>query len=108
MLVPTTAESLMKYNDKFYDSFSAVTLNKFGNGEVYYIGCGLENSLMELVIDKALENTTITSEITPDGVEVIERGVANNKVKIYINHNDYPVKFNNIELKEFEYKFITK
>ena len=108
MLVPTTAESLMKYNDKFYDSFSAVTLNKFGNGEVYYIGCGLENSLMKLVIDKVLENTTITSEITPDGVEVIERGVANNKVKIYINHNDYPVKFNNIELKEFEYKFITK
>jgi len=104
MLVPTTAETLIKYNDKFYNEFSAVTRNSFGAGEVYYVGCGLEDRLMEIVVDKVLESTSISGEATPEGVELVRRGHEDNKIKIYINHNDYPVKVKDLELKEFEFK----
>lgn len=106
MLVPTTAQTLMKYDDKFYNEFSAVTKNKVGAGEVYYIGCGLEDKLMTKVMEKVLEGTDIVEEITPEGVEVVERGNLENRVKIYINHNDYSVKVKDFELAPFECKVV--
>jgi len=106
MLVPTTAQTLMKYDDKFYNEFSAVTKNKVGAGEVYYIGCGLEDKLMTKVMEKVLEGTDIVEEITPEGVEVVERGNLENRVKIYINHNDYSVKVKEFELAPFECKTV--
>lgn len=106
MLVPTTAQTLMKYDDKFYNEFSAVTKNKVGAGEVYYIGCGLEDKLMTKVMEKVLEGTDIVEEITPEGVEIVERGNLENRVKIYINHNDYSVKVKEFELTPFECKIV--
>lgn len=106
MLVPTAAQTLMKYDDKFYNEFSAVTKNKVGAGEIYYIGCGLEDKLMTKVMEKVLEGTDVVEEITPEGVEVVERGNLENRVKIYINHNDYSVKVKDFELAPFECKVV--
>ena len=106
MLVSKGAEVLFRYNDKFYDTFSAVTKNSYGKGKVYYIGCSPEEATLKLIVDDILNSAELQKTLSPDNVEIVVRGNGDKQIKIYINHNDYEVKVENICLKPFEYKII--
>ena len=106
MLVSKGAEVLFRYNDKFYDTFSAVTKNSYGKGKVYYIGCSPEEAILKLIVDDILNSAELQKTLSPDNVEIVVRGNRDKQIKIYINHNDYEVKMENICLKPFEYKII--
>ena len=106
MLVSKGAEVLFRYNDKFYDTFSAVTKNSYGKGKVYYIGCSPEEAILKLIVDDILNSAELQKTLSPDNVEIVVRGNGDKQIKIYINHNDYEVKMENICLKPFEYKII--
>ena len=106
MLVSKGAEVLFRYNDKFYDTFSAVTKNSYGKGKVYYIGCSPEEAILKLIVDDILNSAELQKTLSPDNVEIVVRGNGDKQIKIYINHNDYEVKVENICLKPFEYKII--
>ena len=106
MLVSKGAEVLFRYNDKFYDTFSAVTKNSYGKGKVYYIGCSPEEAILKLIVDDILNSAELQKTLLPDNVEIVVRGNGDKQIKIYINHNDYEVKVENICLKPFEYKII--
>ena len=106
MLVSKGAEVLFRYNDKFYDTFSAVTKNSYGKGKVYYIGCSPEEATLKLIVDDILNSAELQKTLSPDNVEIVVRGNGDKQIKIYINHNDYEVKMENICLKPFEYKII--
>ena len=106
MLVSKGAEVLFRYNDKFYDTFSAVTKNSYGKGKVYYIGCSPEEAILKLIVEDILNSAELQKTLSPDNVEIVVRGNGDKQIKIYINHNDYEVKMENICLKPFEYKII--
>ena len=106
MLVSKGAEVLFRYNDKFYDTFSAVTKNSYGKGKVYYIGCSPEEATLKLIVDDILNSAELQKTLSPDNVEIVVRENGDKQIKIYINHNDYEVKVENICLKPFEYKII--
>lgn len=106
MLVSKGAEVLFRYNDKFYDTFSAVTKNSYGKGKVYYIGCSPEEATLKLIVEDILNSAELQKTLSPDNVEIVVRGNGDKQIKIYINHNDYEVKVENICLKPFEYKII--
>ena len=106
MLVSKGAEVLFRYNDKFYDTFSAVTKNSYGKGKVYYIGCSPEEAILKLIVDDILNSAELQKTLSPDNVEIVVRGNGDKQIKIYINHNDYEVKVENTCLKPFEYKII--
>ena len=106
MLVSKGAEVLFRYNDKFYDTFSAVTKNSYGKGKVYYIGCSPEEATLKLIVEDILNSAELSKILSPDNVEIVVRGNGDKQIKIYINHNDYEVKVENICLKPFEYKII--
>ena len=106
MLVSKGAEVLFRYNDKFYDTFSAVTKNSYGKGKVYYIGCSPEEAILKLIVDDILNSAELSKILSPDNVEIVVRENGDKQIKIYINHNDYEVKVENICLKPFEYKII--
>ena len=106
MLVSKGAEVLFRYNDKFYDTFSAVTKNSYGKGKVYYIGCSPEEAILKLIVEDILNSAELQKTLSPDNVEIVVRGNGDKQIKIYINHNDYEVKVENICLKPFEYKII--
>ena len=106
MLVSKGAEVLFRYNDKFYNTFSAVTKNSYGKGKVYYIGCSPEEAILKLIVDDILNSAELQKTLSPDNVEIVVRGNGDKQIKIYINHNDYEVKMENICLKPFEYKII--
>ncbi len=106
MLVSKGAEVLFRYNDKFYDTFSAVTKNSYGKGKVYYIGCSPEEAILKLIVDDILNSAELQKTLSPDNVEIVVRENGDKQIKIYINHNDYEIKVENICLKPFEYKII--
>ena len=106
MLVSKGAEVLFRYNDKFYDTFSAVTKNSYGKGKVYYIGCSPEEATLKLIVEDILNSAELQKTLSPDNVEIVVRGNGDKQIKIYINHNDYEVKVENTCLKPFEYKII--
>ena len=106
MLVSKGAEVLFRYNDKFYNTFSAVTKNSYGKGKVYYIGCSPEEAILKLIVDDILNSAELQKTLSPDNVEIVVRGNGDKQIKIYINHNDYEVKVENTCLKPFEYKII--
>ena len=49
MLKTTTAKTLFKYEDEFFEDLAAVTLNEYEGGKVYYIGSGADNTIMDAI-----------------------------------------------------------
>ena len=108
MLKTTTAESLFKYNDEFYNDLSAITLNKFGKGEAYYIGTGVDNNLMDLLMSKIIKEANIESIESESGVEVVKRMVNTEEYYFVINHTSDIKSFNEVRLNPYESKIIKK
>lgn len=104
MLVPDTAETLYRYDDKFYKGFSAITKNSYGNGCVYYLGTTPDDETLKKVLESAIDGAKLEKTASPKGVEVVTRGQGENSVKMIINHNDFDVQFEHCTLKPFEVK----
>lgn len=102
MLRTTTAETLFEYEDSFFNNLSAVTLNKYGSGEVYYIGCGIDNSVMDILAEKIIKDANIDVIESPEGVEVVKRVVNNESYYFVMNHTCEHKEFNNTKLVPYE------
>ncbi|MDU1854431.1 MAG: beta-galactosidase trimerization domain-containing protein, partial [Clostridium baratii] len=108
MLKTTTAESLFMYNDEFYKKFSAVTLNKYEKGEVYYIGTGVDNNIMDMIAKKILKEANIEAIESETGIEVVKRVVNNEEYYFVMNHTEKVKEFNGITLNAYESMVIKK
>ena len=106
MLKTTTAESLFMYDDEFYNELSAITLNKYKNGEAYYIGTGVDNNIMDLIAKKIIVEADIEAIESPKGVEVVKRKVNDEEHYFIMNHTAEGKIFNNINLKAYESKIV--
>ena len=108
MIKTTTAESLFMYNDEFYNEFSAVTLNSFENGEVYYIGTGVDNNIMNILAKKIITEANIEYVESKIGVEVVKRVVNNEEYYFVMNHTSQIQSFEGVTLNAYESKIIKK
>lgn len=104
MLSVRDAEVLYHYGDPFYREYAAVTKRKEGCGTVYYLGCGMEETITAKIMGQILADNTIEMVPSDQGVEVILRGGAEQRVRMYINHNDHEAKAGSITLNPFECK----
>ena len=102
MLEVTDAEVLFRYNDVFYKEYAAVTCKKQGNGNVYYIGCGLDEEILKQLLKKIADEQGIVYEHSTEGVEVVYRGEGDQKIKIIMNHNSKEVHNVGMTLAPFE------
>lgn len=102
LIEPTTAVTHFRYDDTLYSQYSAVTENAYGKGTVYYLGCGLETSALTPFIKTLLDRHSIGYIESPEGVEVVERGTKDNKIRFVMNHNQRAVKFEENILKPFD------
>lgn len=102
MLKVQDAEILYRYDDPFYMKYAAVTRKKQGDGTVYYLGCGMEEAITTRLMTMILTDHHIKTIPSDEGVEVLERGGDKQKIRMYINHNDYEAKAGNVTLKPFE------
>ena len=108
MLKTTTAESLFMYDDEFYNDLSAITLNKYGAGEAYYIGTGVDNNIMNIIAKKILSDANIEVIESEQGIEVVKRVVNDEEYYFVMNHTALTKEFNGISLAAYESKIIKK
>jgi beta-galactosidase len=102
MLEVTDAEVLYKYGDTFYDNFPAITRKKQGNGTVYYIGCGLDESTTKEIMDVIISDCNLPTHKSADGVEICYRNGKEQNIRLIMNHNAYKVNDGDIHLAPYE------
>ncbi|KGE19289.1 beta-galactosidase [Paenibacillus wynnii] len=74
LLTPTTAEPIAWYGDDFYAGIPAVTVNVFGQGEVYYLGTHVEESYWSVLLTNMAEKHKLMHFAgLPDGVQASVR-----------------------------------
>ena len=74
MLAVQDAEVLYRYGDPFYQEYAAVTRRKEGSGTVYYLGCGMEETLTAKIMGQIMADCAIETVPSDKGVEVVTRG----------------------------------
>lgn len=82
---PVSAEVLCSYSDRYFKDKAAVTVNGFGKGKVYYVGCDLERGALQKLVRYISENADIKIIDAPRGVEIVKR----DNCTIVMNHNDF-------------------
>ena len=96
------------YDDEFYNQLSAITLNKYGNGEAYYIGTGVDNNTMNIIAKKILSEANIEFIESESGIEVVKRLVNDEEYYFVMNHTALTKEFNGITFSSYESKIIKK
>ena len=86
------ARTLGVYTSDFYAGTPCLTVNQMGKGEVYYLGCDLNETAMEKIMRYLCEKTGIPVETySITGVEIVPATDGEKEALFVLNHNDYPV-----------------
>ena len=94
ILKPVTASVIGTYSSEYYKGEAAITVNSFGSGKVYYIGCDLDQSCLNKLVSLITSNAGIMP-ILPEyteGVEVVVKEKAGKQYLMILNHNSVEVK----------------
>ena len=102
MLVAQDAEVLLRYGDQFYQEFAAVTRKQQNAGWVYYLGCGLEEPVLERLLEQIAAEQKIPMEQSAPGVEVVYRGAGEEQICMVINHNSQEAVYHDQTLAPFQ------
>ncbi len=96
ILKTSEAETLATYGSDYYKGKSAITVNNFGKGRVYYIGCDLDNEFMKKLLYIIISDAGIRTNIPKSvkGVETVLKKKDTERYLMILNHNSYPVNIN--------------
>ena len=102
-----TAEILATYTDNFYADKPAVTKNKYGDGNAYYIGIVGMKAFYKNIIEDALKTSGIEYiQNLPEGVELTRREKDNKSIYFLFNNTEKQQKITimekQVELAPFE------
>ena len=101
LLRTTTAQTLFTYEDEFFEELAAITLNKYEGGNVYYVGCGVDENIMDKLAEKILKESNIETIKSPKGVEVVRRSVNGEDKYFVMNHTDKTQNIGNTTIKPY-------
>lgn len=88
----TSAKSLGVYVDDYYAGQPCFTVNRQEAGEVYYLGCDLDEAAMEKLAKYMCNKAEIPVNLYHiAGVETVETSDGKAKALFLLNHNSYPV-----------------
>lgn len=88
VIEPKTAQVLCTYGSEYYKEKAAITVNCYGKGKVFYVGCDLdETGQLALAKIIAKEADIVTTKL-PKGVELVNR----KHCFVLMNHNEEPVQ----------------
>jgi beta-galactosidase len=93
-VIPDGAETLARYSEQWHmKPFSAVTRNRLGKGQGWYVGTVIEQeSFYDALIAQLLKDANIRPVVDPpDGVEVSIRQGQGRKLLFLMNHTDQPL-----------------
>jgi len=89
VLKPNGATVVAHYTQDYYTGKPAITLNRFGQGQVVYVGTMGDVRLYETLAGWLLTLAGVrTVLVAPKGVEVTERWQGNRRLLFALNHTD--------------------
>ena len=89
---PKTAKTLGVYTQDYYAGKPCLTVNGFGKGSAYYLGCDLDPSAMLRLMKYLCARLGLKPNPCPaEGVEQVESTDGKNRVLFLMNHNSFPV-----------------
>ena len=95
ILTLTTAKAYAEYDDSFYRSLPAVTLNRYCNGVVYYVGTVCKMDFYESFVGNIMKQTGIPRlKGLPRGVEVTTRTNGLDDFIFFFNNSEKPASIN--------------
>jgi beta-galactosidase len=91
-ITPEKAETLLAYKDWHLKGLAAVTQNKFGRGQGFYVGANFqEDAFYDHLVAGLLKAARIQPLVVPPaGVEATARQGANGTLLFLINHTEEP------------------
>ena len=89
------ATPLAAYGSGYYQGSPAVTVNVYGNGKVYYVGCGLEDDEMDALVALIADSAGITPVLREKihGVEAVQKEKNGKRYWMLLNHLGHDVSF---------------
>ncbi len=92
IISPVTARTVGRYIEDFYADVPCMTVNAYGDGRVYYLGCDLDEKAMENLMKYLCGQSEIsTGTYSIDGVECIPATDGKKDALFLLNHNVYSV-----------------
>jgi len=89
VLKPNGADVVARYTQDYYTGKPAITLNRFGQGQVVYVGTLGDAPLYEVLAGWLLNLAGVQPLLTaPEGVEVTERWQGDQRLLFVLNHTD--------------------
>jgi beta-galactosidase len=87
VLKPNGAAVVARYTQDYYAGKPAITLNRFGQGQVVYVGTLGDAPLYEALVGWLLDLAGVQPLLTaPEGVEVTERWQGDQRLLFVLNH----------------------
>ncbi|MFA9464897.1 MAG: beta-galactosidase [Velocimicrobium sp.] len=87
---PKTARSLGQYIEDYYAGESCFTVNNFGKGMVYYLGCDLDEKSMSNIARYLGETIELPMELYYiEGIETVEASDGMQNLYFLMNHNHH-------------------
>ncbi len=90
ILSADSAETVAVYDSEFYKGSAAVTVNKFGKGKVWYIGCDLEDDALYKLVKRISDDAGAEYIPHPVGTEAVKRISDGKEYTILLNYTDTP------------------
>ena len=86
ILKPETAKVLATYEGDFYDGRAAITVNQFGKGRCYYVGCDLDEAATGELLDYIAKECGVAKAIDnlPVEVEAVRKKTADGKTFYFL------------------------
>ena len=89
VLKPKSASVVAHYTQDYYAGKPAITLNRFGQGQVVYVGAMGDARLYETLAGWLLNLAGVRPLLAvPEGIEVTERWHGNRRLLFVLNHTD--------------------
>lgn len=105
----TTAEVIIEYEDPFAMGYVCGTRNQFGKGSVYYLGSGVDEGFLALIIKDICKEIEIEMIQSPMGLEVVDRQDEDGKdYRFIMNHNSRMVEFEGKEYPPYHSELVCR
>lgn len=88
------ATTLGTYSGEYYKGEAAITVNRFGQGQAYYIGCDLDEHAMPELMGSIAEMAGIQAtpiSVSDDGIEIVRKQKDGREFYVVLNHNGHGV-----------------